>query len=91
MSSKLAKFKNTHLTILSFGPANQTGNSQLPGGTQLTSRSKMMLSVDQLGIYRVHKLRAIKLMAEKNFLLRNEDFEGGEDPKRILNLKSATY
>ena len=51
----------------------------------------MMVSVDQQGIYRVHKLRAIRLMAEKNFLVRNDDFEEGEDPKKITNLKGATY
>ena len=33
-TSKLAKFKNTKLKILCFGPANQSGYAQLPGGTQ---------------------------------------------------------
>ena len=51
----------------------------------------MMLSVDESNIYRVHKLRAIRLMADKNFALKHSDFEGGEDPRKITNLKSATY
>lgn len=90
IQSKLAKFKNTKLKILSFGPANQSGLAQLPGSTQQTSRSKMMLSVDENSIYRVHKLRAIRLMAEKNFALKHSDFKGGEDPNKITNLKSAS-
>lgn len=51
----------------------------------------MMLSVDENSIYRVHKLRAIRLMADKNFALKHSDFEGGEDPRKIVNLKSASY
>lgn len=90
-SSKLAKFKNTKLKILCCGPANASGCSQVPGGTQQTSRSKMLLSVDENGIYRVHKLRALRLMADKNFSLKHSDFEGGEDPRKITNLKGATY
>jgi hypothetical protein len=50
-----------------------------------------MISVDQLGVYRLHKIKAIKLMADKNFFLRNEDFKENEDPFKILNMKNATY
>jgi hypothetical protein len=55
----------------------------MPGGASQTSRSKMMISVDQLGVYRLHKIKAIKLMADKNFLLKNEDFKENEDPFKI--------
>lgn len=51
----------------------------------------MLLSVDESGVYRVHKLRAIRLMAEKNFGLKSSDLENGEDPNKITNLKNATY
>ena len=50
-----------------------------------------MLSVDENSIYRVHKLRAIRLMSEKNFAMKHSDFEGGEDLNKITNLKSASY
>lgn len=30
-------------------------------------------------------------MADKNYLMTSEDFEEGEDPHKITNLKSATY
>ena len=50
-----------------------------------------MLSVDENGIYRTHKLRSIRLMAEKDFSIKNSDFPQGEDPMKITNLKNATY
>lgn len=87
IQSKLGKFKNTELKILYFGNAftGQGAN----GGT--TSRAKQMISVDQNRIYRVHKVKGIKMMADKDFLLSTEDFPDGEDPKKIQNLKGATY
>lgn len=51
----------------------------------------MMISVDQLGVYRLHKIKSIKLMADKNFLLKNEDFKDNEDQFKIQNMKNATY
>jgi hypothetical protein len=63
----------------------------MPGGASYTSRSKMMISVDQLGVYRIHKIKAIKLMADKNFLLKNEDFKENMDPFKIQNMKDATF
>lgn len=30
-------------------------------------------------------------MADKNFLLMNEDFKENEDPFKIINMKNATY
>ena len=30
-------------------------------------------------------------MADKNYLLKNEDFKENEDPFKIINMKSATY
>lgn len=50
-----------------------------------------MISVDQLGVYRLHKIKSIKLMADKNFLLKNEDFKDNEDQFKIQNMKNATY
>ena len=76
--------------MICFGPANQSSFPGMPGSTPSTSRSKMMLSVDENSIFRVHKLRAIKLMADKNFSKKHSDY-GIEDPKKINNLKSASY
>lgn len=50
-----------------------------------------MISIDQNRIYRVHKVKGIKMMADKDFLLTTGDFPDGEDPKKIQNLKAATY
>ena len=86
IQSKLGKFKNTELKILYFGNAYTPGAN---GGA--TSRAKQMISVDQNRIYRVHKVKGIKMMADKDFLLSTEDFPDGEDPKKIQNLKGATY
>ena len=47
----------------------------------------MLISVDQNGVYRIHKLKGVALMTDKNFLLTDEDFDGGADPCRITNLK----
>jgi hypothetical protein len=88
IQSKLGKFKNTELKVLYFGSAF-TGGQGTNGGT--TSRAKQMISVDQNCIYRVHKVKGIKMMADKDFLLSTEDFPDGEDPKKIQNLKAATY
>lgn len=30
-------------------------------------------------------------MADKNFLLKNEDFKESEDPFKIQNMKNASY
>lgn len=49
-----------------------------------------MISIDQHKIYRVHKVKGIKMMTDKDFLLTDEDFPGG-DPRKIVNLKQATY
>lgn len=57
-----------------------------------TSRAKQMISVDQNNIYRVHKVKGIKMMSEKDYSLTNADFPDGQDPKRIVNhLKGAAY
>lgn len=51
----------------------------------------MMISVDQAGIYRLHKLKGIQLMSDKDFGLDESDFGMLGDPDRIKNLKAATY
>lgn len=81
VQSKLGKFKNTKLEILHFGNASSGGHSGA------SSRAKQMISIDQNKIYRVHKVKGIKMMTDKDFLLCDEDFHGGVDPKKITNLK----
>lgn len=52
-----------------------------------SSNARQMISVDQSNIFRVHKLKGAKIMAEKDFLAQDSDFE---NPGTIENLKSAT-
>ena len=90
-TSKLAKFKNSQLNVVWFGPANKSSSEGAPGTIGDTNRAKMMISVDQSGIYRMHKLKGIQLMADKDFSLCETDFGITGDPDRISNLKAASY
>ena len=69
---------------MSFGNAFITNSN-------VNSRAKQMISIDQNNIYRVHKVKGIKVMSDKDFLLTNDDFPDGGDPKKIKDLKAATY
>ena len=81
VQSKLGKFKNTNLKILYFGNSAATGSV----------RTKQMISVDQNQIYRIHKVKGIKAMADKDYLLNESDFPSGLDPNAITDLKKATF
>ena len=83
IQSKLGKFKNTKLQIKYFRSSNQ-----IVGGNQ---RSKQMISADQNRIFRIHKIKCIKLMSDKDYLLSQSDFEGKTDPYAIKDLKQASY
>ena len=54
-------------------------------------RAKQMITVDQNRVYRIHKVKAIKLMADKDFLLNLEDFPDKTDPHAIEDLKKANF
>ena len=82
VQSKLGKFKNTQLDVLYFGNSAHAG--------QTNQRSKQLISVDQNQIYRIHKIKGIKLMSEKDFILEDSDFPSGADPAAIKDLKKAT-
>lgn len=62
--------------------------NQIVGGNQ---RSKQMISIDQNRVFRIHKIKCIKLMSDKDFMLREEDFPNGKDPNAIRDLKKASY
>ena len=79
VQSKLGKFMQTKLEIVQFGPAVTRTNFMQP------QRTRQMVSFDQNNIYRIHRLKGIKLMADKNYLLQ------GLDPYRVVNLKTASY
>ena len=79
VQTKLGKFMNTKLQVFQFGPAFTKSNQMQP------SRTRQMISFDQNNIYRIHRLKGIKLMADKNYLHQ------GLDPYRIQNLKKASY
>lgn len=58
------------------------------GGNQ---RSKQIITVDQNKVYRIHKVKCIKLMSDKDYLLTEEHFPDKKDPYAIKDLKKATY
>lgn len=78
IQSKLGKFKNTELKIVYFG--NVKGNQV----------AKQLVSVDQNNIFRIHKVRRVKVMADKDYNMQHSDFIEGEDPYKILDWKKAT-
>ena len=39
----------------------------------MTSRAKQFISLDQNSVYRIHKLKGLRLMADKDFTLTSED------------------
>lgn len=81
MQSKLGKFKNTKISILSFKSPSQNMNQP----------SKYLLSVCQNNVYRIHKVKLIKLMSDKDFMLNEDDFSDRQDPFGIADVKKATY
>jgi hypothetical protein len=83
VQSKLGKFKNTQLDVQYYRSTNQ-----IVGGNQ---RSKQMISVDQNRVFRIHKIKCIKLMSDKDFMLIDSDFPNGKDPYAVKDLKKATY
>ena len=78
IQSKLGKFKNTELKIVYFG--NVKGNQV----------AKQLVSVDQNNIFRIHKVRRVRVMADKDYNMQHSDFLEGEDPYKILDWKKAT-
>ena len=83
VQSKLGKFKNTELEVLYFGVSTQ--------GSVGAHRSKQMISLDQNNVYRIHKVKLVKVMADKDYLLKDTDFPNKTDPNRIPDLKKATF
>jgi hypothetical protein len=47
--------------------------------------------LDQNKVYRIHKVKCIKLMSDKDYLLTENDFPDKKDPYFIKDLKKATY
>lgn len=88
IQSKLAKFNKTQLSIVHFGPAAYLfENPDDLTQEVVNSNARQLISVDQNYIYRVHKLKGNKIMAEKDFCATEADFE---NPNKISNLKTAT-
>ena len=60
IQSKLGKFKNTCLDVQYFRSTPQMLNQ---------NQSKQIVTKDQNNVYRMHKIKAIKMMSDKDYLL----------------------
>lgn len=72
----MAKFNNTFLNVVHYGPAAYLSEDPDDINIQVkSSNSRQIITIDQNNIYRVHKLKGAKIMAEKDFLAKEGDFE----------------